>query len=521
MSRVRPPAGIATFLTAGRREADLDALAGGLSVDVLVVGGGVTGAGAALDAASRGLSVALLERRDLATGTSRWSSKLVHGGLRYLAQGRVGLAWESARERATLTKVTAPHLVRALPFLTPMRGRRVSPPPALATEAGVRFGDAMRALAGTSRRRLPSVRRISAAEATLWAPALAAQGLRGALLHWDGQLEDDARLVVALARTAAAHGARIVTHAQALELHGDGARALDVRGGTSFDVRARHVVNATGVWAGGLVDGIALRPSRGSHLLVDSGRLGTPRAALNVPVPGAFGRFVFAVPRSDGLVMVGLTDEPVSDGAVPDAPEVTREEEAFLLDTLSVALERRLCCDDVVGRFAGLRPLAAGEGATADLSREHQVIEDPRTGVITVVGGKLTTYRRMAQDTVDRVAARPGVDAGPCRTAHLPLVGAPAGPVPHTLPPRLLRRFGAEAVEVAALADDRPELLRPLAPGVPVLGVELLAARDREGALTLEDVLERRTRLGLVPAWREAAWEAAQRLLPELAEVAA
>ncbi|HEV2819091.1 MAG TPA: FAD-dependent oxidoreductase, partial [Solirubrobacteraceae bacterium] len=338
MSRARPPAGIATFLTAGRREADLAALAGGLSVDVLVVGGGVTGAGVALDAASRGLSVALLERCDLATGTSRWSSKLVHGGLRYLAQGRVGLAWESALERATLAKVTAPHLVRALPFLTPLRGRRVSSPPALATEAGVRFGDAIRALAGTSRRRLPSVRRISAAEATLWAPALSAQGLRGALLHWDGQLEDDARLVVALARTAAAHGARIVTHAQALELHGDGVRALDVRGGTPFDVRARHVVNATGVWAGGLVDGIALCPSRGSHLLLDSGRLGTPRAALNVPVPGAFGRFVFAVPRSDGLVMVGLTDEPVADGALPDAPEVTREEEAFLLDTLSVAL---------------------------------------------------------------------------------------------------------------------------------------------------------------------------------------
>lgn len=219
--------------------------------------------------------------------------------------------------------------------------------------------------------------------------------------------------------------------------------------------------------------------------------------------------------------MVGLTDEPVDGGALPDAPEVTRDEEAFLLDTLSVGLERPLCPGDVIGRFAGLRPLAAGEGETADLSREHRVVEDARTDVVTVVGGKLTTYRRMAQDAVDRVAARPSVDTGPCCTARLPLVGAPAGPVPDTLPPRLLRRFGAEAPEIAALADGRPELLRPLAPGVPVLGVELLAARDREGALTLDDVLERRTRLGLVPAWREAAREAAERLLPELAEVPA
>ena len=142
-------------------------------------------------------------------------------------------------------------------------------------------------------------------------------------------------------------------------------------------------------------------------------------------------------------------------------------------------------------------------------------------GVVTVVGGKLTTYRRMAQGAVDRVVARPGVAAGPCRTPDLPLVGAPAGPVSHALPPRLLRRFGAEAAEVAALADGRPELLGPLAPGVPALGVEVLAARDREGALTLDDVLERRTRLGLVPAWREAAHDAVARLLPELAEVPA
>ena len=522
MTGADAPAGAATFLTAARRDRDLEMLADGIEVDVLVVGGGVTGAGAALDAATRGLSVALLERRDLATGTSRWSSKLAHGGLRYLAQGRVGLAWESARERATLAKVTAPHLVRALPMLTPVRGR-IPPPPSIAMEAGVRLGDTMRALSGTSRRRLPGMRRVSAAEAGMWAPTLSQSGLRSALLHWDGQLEDDARLVVALARTAAAHGARVVTYAEALELHSRGARARDARTGRAFAVGARHVINATGVWADGLGPALRLRPSKGSHLLVPAERLGGPRAALNVPVPGFFGRFVFAVPRPDGLVMIGLTDEPYA-GRPPDAPSVSDQEETHLLEIISTALERPLERGDVVGRFAGLRPLVEGDArSTADLSREHTVHDDPASGVITVVGGKLTTYRRMAQDAVDVVAARAGVQAGPCRTASLPLVGAPPHPraLPAGPPSRLLRRFGTEAGEVAALADGRPDLLRPLAPGVPVLGVEVLAAYQREGAITLDDILDRRTRLDLVPEWRQVATAAAAALLDDRAHVAA
>jgi glycerol-3-phosphate dehydrogenase len=493
-----------SYLNAGRRARELDALASE-TVDVLVIGGGVTGAGVALDAASRGLSVALLERRDLATGTSRWSSKLAHGGLRYLAQGQFGVAWESARERHRLAARIAPHLVRALPQLTPSFGRRPQAQNGL-IEVGVRMGDGMRALAGTSHKRLPGAHRIGAAEARLWAPALGAVELRGALLHWDAQLEDDARLVVALARTAAAHGAKVITYAEVTELTGDGAHARDALTGASLHVHARRVINATGVWAGELVGSVRMRPSKGSHVLVPAARLGHPRAMLNVPVPGAFGRFVFAVPRADGLVMIGLTDDPFEQGAVPDAPAVTDSEVEFLLGTVSRALERPLTPADVVGSFAGLRPLLdTGDGDTSDLSREHAVIADPSTGAVTVVGGKLTTYRKMAQDAVDAVSDRP------CVTASLPLVGA-GGPLPAAVPARLIRRFGSEAGSVAALAAGRPALLEPVAPGVPVLGVELLAACEREGALTSEDVLDIRTRAGLVPAWRAATQAALDRL---------
>jgi glycerol-3-phosphate dehydrogenase len=383
----------------------------------------------------------------------------------------------------------------------------------------------MRAVAGTSHRRLPAMRRIGAEEARRWVPAITREQLRGGILHWDGQLEDDARLVIALARTAAAHGARIVMHAGVTRLTDDGAQALDGLTGEAFDVRARHVVNATGVWADGLVDGITLRPSKGSHLLVPAARLDYPRAALHVAIPGRFGRFVFAGPRPDGLVLIGLTDEQF-DGPIPDEPEVTAAEEAFLLETVSGALHRALSSADVVGRFAGLRPLIDDEDEThpptADVSRRHAVIEDPASGAITIVGGKLTTYRQMAEDAVDAVVARPGVRAGRCITAALPLVGAqPHGtPAPAGIPPRLWRRFGAEAAEIAALADGRPELLEPVARDVPVLGVELLAAVQREGALTADGVLDISTRAGLVPEWREAVSAALERALPELADAA-
>jgi glycerol-3-phosphate dehydrogenase len=483
-------------LHAARRAADLERLAGGEVVDVVVVGGGISGVGVALDAASRGLSVALLERRDLAFGTSRWSSKLVHGGLRYLEHGDVGLAWESARERARLMGAIAPHLVRALPFVTPL-GPGMGRGKAAKTQVGLRIGDGLRIGARTSRRVLPPARRISALEARRLAPALSAD-LRGAMLSWDGQLEDDARLVVAVARTAAALGARIVTYAGVTAAGDGGVSAADEITGAAFDVRARHVVIATGVWAGELSPTVSLRPSRGSHLLVSAGRLGDPRAAVNVPVPGERGRWVFALPRADGLVAIGLTDVP-AEGEIPDVPLPSAEEEATLLEHASAALEVSLGPEDVCGRYAGLRPLLAGGGATADLSRRHAVVEDGR--VLTLVGGKLTTYRAMAQDVVDRLTARP------CVTASLPLVGAEGAPAGTA--PRLARRYGSEAAAVAACGSTEP-----VAAGVPVSEAELRWAVDHELALTPEDLVDRRTRAGLVPEWREAALAAAAATIP-------
>jgi glycerol-3-phosphate dehydrogenase len=504
-------------LNASRRAADLAALADGEVVDVLVVGGGITGAWVALDAASRGLSVALVERGDLAQGTSRWSSKLAHGGLRYLAHGEVDLAWEAARERAVLMDVSAPHLIRALPMLLPL-GDHVGRAAGVRMETGIRLGDRLRSAAGTSRRRLPPARRISAEEARRLAPELSDRNLRGAILHWDGQIEDDARLVIAVARTAAAHGARILTYARASDLRGDGATVHDeLAGAAAFAVRARHVVNATGVWAGELSPAVALRPSKGSHLLVPAARLGHPRAAVNAPLPGSGGsRFVFAVPRPDELVLIGITDDAF-DGPIPDVPEVDVQEERFLLESIGRVLARPLTSADVVGRYAGLRPLLAGEaGATADLSRRHAVIEDEH-GILTVVGGKLTTARKMAQDALDRVARRDGVAAGACATPRIALVGAgaPRDTAPAGVPQRLMRRYGAEAARVASLAIGDPTALEPIAPGVPVSRAELRFAVTHELALTVEDLLDRRTRLGLVPAWRAAALDAARELLDE------
>jgi glycerol-3-phosphate dehydrogenase len=498
-------------LNEARRAAELERLAGGEVVDVVVVGGGITGAGVALDAASRGLSVALLERRDLAHGTSRWSSKLIHGGLRYLEHGDVGLAWESAVERGILLGSVAPHLLRPLPFLIPLDAA-VDRRSAAKLLVGGRIGDALRSAARTSRRALPPPRRISALEARRLAPALRAAGLRGGLLSWDCQLEDDARLVVGVARTAALHGARVLTYAEVAGLRDDGVDAVDGRTGERFSVRARHVIVAAGVWTSGLTDAVKLRPSRGSHLLIRAERLGDPRAVVNVKVPGERGRWVFAIPRGDGLVAVGLTDVPAP-GAPADEPEPDAAEETELLHRASAALDVPLGPGDVAGRYAGLRPLAVtgddGPEATADLSRRHAIVEDPASGALAIVGGKLTTYRRMAEDVVDRVSDRP------CRTARLPLVGAaaPAALRSVAAPERLVRRYGTEAPAVVALADGRPELLEPLGPGVPACGAELLWAVRHELALTAEDLADRRTRAGLVPEWRAVVLDAARRLL--------
>jgi glycerol-3-phosphate dehydrogenase len=292
-----------------------------------------------------------------------------------------------------------------------------------------------------------------------------------------------------------------------------GAVVVDELTGQRLELRARAVLNATGAWADTLTSGAPpLRPSKGVHVVLAAATLGHPAASMTVPVPGQPNRFVFALPHPDGIVHVGLTDDPV-DGPLPDVPTAQPAEEVFLLDVLSRGLERPLSRADVVGRFAGVRPLIAGEqGRTADLSRRHAVVRGD-DGVITVLGGKLTTYRQMAEDAVDRVCAELGQEA-PCRTRDLPLVGA--GPAPAGVPVRLVRRYGTEAADVAALAARRPELLEPVADGVPVLGVELAWGVVAEGALTPEDLLERRTRVSLVDAWHDAARPAAQEALSAL-----
>jgi glycerol-3-phosphate dehydrogenase len=499
-------------LSPDRRARDL-AGAAGADVDVVVVGGGVTGTGVALDAASRGLSVVLLERADLAAGTSRWSSKLVHGGLRYLAHGEIGLARESARERAVLMGATAPHLVRQLPFLVPDEaGRDVT---ALAA-AGGRLGDAVRLSVPGGRGSLPSTRRVSADEVSLLVPGV--RRGRGGVVFWDGQLVDDARLVVALARTAAAYGARVLTGATVTAVDGRDVHVI-VDNSEAVTVRAGVVVNAAGVWAQRLAPGIRLVPSRGSHLVVPGDRLGSPSAALTVPLPGSRSRYVFALPQADGLVYLGITDEPV-EGPVPDADPVPSDAEVGqLLDTVNQVLDRPLGRDDLVGAYAGLRPLVlpasagAGRGpwrpapVTADLSRTHLLAWDGP--VLTVVGGKLTTYRAMAEETVDAVVARLGRGARRSVTARLPLVGAAPRPALERVaaPGRLVARYGTEAPAVESLGPAVVTAGRPETEG------ELRFAVRYEGARSIGDLLDRRTRIGLVPADRERAVATAERVL--------
>ncbi len=493
-----------TRLNDDRRRRDLRALRAGAPIDVLVVGGGITGAGVALDAASRGLRVALVEREDLAHGTSRWSSKLIHGGLRYLAKGDVGIAWESAVERSVIGSRIAPHLVRPLTQVLPLaEGEEFA---RLGARAGLLAADALRVAARTQRGLLNRSAPVDLADLHRLAPALRRDGLRGALAVADLQLEDDARYVVAVARTAAAYGARILTRVSVAEVTDGRARLVDRASGEQWWVEPGTVINATGVWAGELDPAVRLAPSRGSHIVVRSSALQDTAVGLTIPVPGQFGRFVFTLPQPDGLTYIGLTDEAV-EGPIPDIPQAPDADVQWILDVLNTALDRPLSMADVVGRFAGLRPLLAGgtDSASADLSRRHAIVQ--HDGLITVTGGKFTAYRRMAQDVVDRLTARP------CRTRTLPLIGAGAVAGPPDLPDRLVRRYGAEGPLVWSLAEADPGLREPLAPGCAVLGVEVAFAVAWEGAVTVADVLDRRTRLGLVPADAAAAAPAAAKIV--------
>lgn len=518
-----------TALSAARRATELVRLADAPTVDVIVIGGGITGVGIALDAASRGLSVVLVEKHDLAFGTSRWSSKLAHGGLRYLATGNVGIARRSSVERGILMSRNAPHLVKAMPQLVPLLPTMTRSQRAL-VRVGFLAGDVLRALAGTSASILPRPRWITAAEAAAMAPTVRRDGLDGALLAYDGQLIDDARLVVAVARTAAQHGATILTRVAASQASGSAVRLTDTMTGETFGLAARAVINATGVWAAEVDPSIRLRPSRGTHLVFDAATFGNPTAALTIPIPGETNRFVFAMPEQLGRVYLGLTDEE-SPGPIPDVPQPTPQEVTFLLDTVNTALQTALTTADVIGAYAGLRPLIdAGDrraGAerpggkpsrTSDLSRDHAVLESD-SGMFSVVGGKLTEYRYMAEDVLDRATAARGLAAGPCRTRNLPLVGAAANPaaqqhITSEIPGSLLARYGAESPGVIAAARcDRP--IEPVVDGIDVTRAEFEFAVTHEGAMDVGDILDRRTRIGLVESDRERAVGAAREFLPQ------
>ena len=340
------------------------------------------------------------------------------------------------------------------------------------------------------------------------------------MLGWDGQLEDDARLVTTVARTAASYGAHVRTRARVVSATGTSVELRDELTGASHSVTARTVISATGVWAADLVDEIKLRPSRGTHLVLREETLPGLRVVVYAPIPGTFNRFVLVLPQPDGTVYVGLTDEP-ADGPVPDVPQPTESEIGFLLDVVSAAFERPIHRTDVVGAFAGLRPLLdlPGEGETADISRRHAVLTS-RTGVVTIVGGKLTTYRRMAEDAVDAAVEHAGIVAGECRTRALPLLGAAdrVTLVGLEQPARLVRKYGTDAglvLETArsatGLTDD--ELLAPIADGIPVTMAELVFGVTHEGAADVDDLLDRRTRIGLVAQDRARCVTAAERAL--------
>jgi glycerol-3-phosphate dehydrogenase len=481
--------------------------------DLVVIGGGATGLGVALDAAARGLSVALVEAEDFAKGTSSRATKLVHGGVRYLGQGDLKLVREALRERALLLR-NAPHLAQPLAFLLPVYGARGRWLDQWFYGAGLVLYDL---LAGE--RRLGRTQFLGAAEAARASRGLNARGLSGAVRYWDGQF-DDARLAVALARSAIARGAAVLNHCAAVELLHQGGRiagvvAEDRETGARHALRARCVVNATGVWVDSIrrMDraprGDLVAPSQGVHLVVDRDFLPDAEAIL---VPRTRdGRVLFAVPWL-GKTILGTTDTPRSDLAIE--PEPFREEIDFILGEAGRYLARAPARADIRSVWVGLRPLVRppneDPGDTKALSREHAVLVE-RSGLVTVTGGKWTTYRAMAEDVLSHCMAGgllPSRAAGV--TAALPLVGAPATGERALSDAPGLHLYGTEAPLVRAL----PGAERELAPGLTEAMVRF-AARH-EYARTVEDVLARRSRLLFLDA--RLAASVAPRVAAVLAE---
>jgi glycerol-3-phosphate dehydrogenase len=476
--------------------------------DLVILGGGITGAGVALDAALRGLRVALLDKGDFASGTSSVSSKLVHGGLRYLEHGDLALVYEALHERRLLLE-NAPHLVHPLRFVIPYReGMRVPP---WKWRTGLTFYDL---LAGGGNLRRSRPRRL--ADLLREFPGLRTDGLRGGAEYFDAQM-DDARLCLEVLATAARQGARVVNYVEAVGFErSDGrisaVRARDRLGGGELRVAARCVLNATGPWVdavcrlAGDPGGPHLRPTKGVHVV-------TPDRGL----PAAFlllhprdGRVFFVIPWL-GKTLIGTTDTACDEP--PEQLTVTPEEIAYLLEGhnhyLTPALEPR----DVLGHFVGLRPLIrARPGEPSSLSREYRLFGSP-SGLLSVAGGKYTTYRHMAEVITDAVTRRLGLRRR-CRTRHFRLHGAPDEPWErfaergaadlgrrYRLDPaaarHLVRRYGRCAPDVARYVEGDPKLAEPVLAGEPDLRAELAYQRDHEMAVTPADYLLRRTRLGL------------------------
>ncbi len=490
---------------------DADALGEG-PFDVLVLGGGITGAGVALDAATRGLRAALIEKGDFAGGTSSVSSKLVHGGLRYLEYGDFRLVYEALHERTRLLH-NASHLVHPLRFLLPLyRGAAV---PAWKWRAGLMLYDI---LAGRGNIRRSRQLELQAARREV--PGLMPGGLKGALEYVDAQM-DDARLCLEVLRTAAIQGARVVNYVEAVGFERKSSAMVNVRAqdhirGQTLSIQARQIVNATGPWAdavrrlAGAAGEPLLAPTKGVHLVVPPCGL---KAALLVLHPADV-RVFFIIPWL-GKTLIGTTD--TADADAPEKLQVTKEDIDYLLQGYNHYLEPPLRAADVLGHFAGLRPLArvkpgSVSEAPSARSRDFEVVSGPDF-LLSVVGGKYTTYRHMAEVVTDAVVRRLQLRLR-CRTAPLRLDGAPPEPWSEFLPAEtarlraryalaataaahLVRRYGRRAEEVAELVVKDPRLAEPVVEGEPDLAAEFVYQRQREMAQFPADFLLRRTRLGL------------------------
>ncbi|MBM7506876.1 glycerol-3-phosphate dehydrogenase/oxidase [Nocardioides sp. 31GB23] len=482
-------------------------------LDVLVVGGGVVGSGAALDAATRGLKVGLVEARDFASGTSSRSSKLIHGGLRYLEMLDFALVAEALKERGLLMQTLAPHLVRPVGFLYPLQHRGWE---RLYAGSGVALYDALSRLSGRSG--LPLHKHLTRRGARRLVPALRKDALVGALHYYDAQV-DDARHTMFLARTAAAYGAKVASRARVVELLREGERVTgavvdDLESGETLTVRARQVVNATGVWTdetqslGGQRGAFRVRASKGVHLVVPKDRIRSETGLILRTETSV----LFVIPWGRHWI-IGTTDTDWElDKAHPAASEADID---YLLDHVNAVLETPLTRDDVEGVYAGLRPLLEGESeATSKLSREHAV-GHPAPGLVVIAGGKYTTYRVMAKDVVDEAVygleRHEGRQVPASVTDQVPLLGAEGYQAlwnaRHRLAAQsglhevriehLLQRYGSLVHELLAMVAEDPSLGEPLAGASDYLRVEAVYAATHEGARHLDDILTRRTRISI------------------------